>query len=114
MPHRGNSKKRKRLDANRLSDYQESTCGTGIAEAQESAPLSGQAFFSESTEGSDLREDAARSAGPAYDRRVKDAGRAGALSNFGNDMTNFVRRNPLPILLVGFALGFLVARVTRS
>jgi hypothetical protein len=32
------------------------------------------------------------------------------LSGIGNDMTNLIRRNPIPALLVGIGLGFLVAR----
>lgn len=36
------------------------------------------------------------------------------LSGIASDLTNLVRRNPIPALLVGFGLGFLIARVTRS
>jgi hypothetical protein len=36
------------------------------------------------------------------------------LSDIASDLTNLVRRNPIPALLVGFGLGFLIARVTRS
>jgi len=34
------------------------------------------------------------------------------LSGLGNDLSNFVRRNPLPALFVGIAFGFLIARAT--
>jgi hypothetical protein len=36
------------------------------------------------------------------------------LSGIGDDLTNLIRRNPVPSLLVGIALGFLVARATSS
>jgi hypothetical protein len=36
------------------------------------------------------------------------------LSGIGKDMANMVRRNPLPALLVGIGLGYLLARATRS
>jgi len=36
------------------------------------------------------------------------------LSGIGEDLTNLIRRNPIPALLVGIAVGFLVARATRS
>jgi hypothetical protein len=32
------------------------------------------------------------------------------LSGLGADMTNMIRRNPIPSVLVGFGLGFLIAR----
>jgi len=34
------------------------------------------------------------------------------LSGLGVDLSNFVRRNPLPALFVGIAFGFLIARAT--
>ncbi len=34
------------------------------------------------------------------------------LSGIGGDITNLIRRNPIPALLVGVAVGFLLARVT--
>jgi hypothetical protein len=46
---------------------------------------------------------------------LESAGRhleEGGLSGLGNDMTNLVRRYPLPSLLVGIGLGFLLARAT--
>jgi len=36
------------------------------------------------------------------------------LSGIGEDLTNMIRRNPIPALLVGVGLGFLLARMTRS
>jgi len=34
------------------------------------------------------------------------------LKGMADDMTNMIRRNPFPAVLVGIALGFLIARVT--
>lgn len=34
------------------------------------------------------------------------------LSGMGRDMTNLIRNNPIPAMLVGIGLGFLLARVT--
>jgi phage-related protein len=36
------------------------------------------------------------------------------LSDIGSDMVNLIRRNPIPAVLVGFGIGFLFARATRS
>jgi hypothetical protein len=36
------------------------------------------------------------------------------LSGIGDDMTNLIRRNPIPAVLVGIGIGFLLARATRS
>lgn len=36
------------------------------------------------------------------------------LSGMGEDFTNLIRRNPLPAILVGIGVGFLIARATRS
>lgn len=36
------------------------------------------------------------------------------LSGIGDDLTSMIRRNPVPALLVGIGLGFLIARATRS
>jgi len=32
----------------------------------------------------------------------------------GEEMTNFIRHNPIPALLAGFGVGYLIARATRS
>jgi hypothetical protein len=36
------------------------------------------------------------------------------LKGMGQDLTDLIRRNPIPAMLVGIGLGFLIARVTRS
>jgi len=36
------------------------------------------------------------------------------LSGIGEDMTSLIRRNPIPAILIGFGLGFMMARATRS
>jgi len=36
------------------------------------------------------------------------------LSGMGEDITNLIRRNPLPAVLLGIGLGFLLARTMRS
>jgi hypothetical protein len=36
------------------------------------------------------------------------------LGGMGEDLTNMIRRNPIPALLIGVGLGFLLARMTRS
>ena len=36
------------------------------------------------------------------------------LSGVGEDLTNVIRRNPIPAVLIGIGLGFLVAKATRS
>jgi hypothetical protein len=36
------------------------------------------------------------------------------LSGIADDVTDLVRRNPIPALLIGIGVGFLIARATRS
>ena len=36
------------------------------------------------------------------------------LEGIGSDLTNLIKRNPIPALLLGIGLGFLVARATTS
>lgn len=36
------------------------------------------------------------------------------LSGMADDLTNLIKRNPIPALLVGVGVGFLLARITRS
>ena len=36
------------------------------------------------------------------------------LQAIGDDLTNIIRRNPMPAVLLGIGLGYLVARATRS
>lgn len=43
-------------------------------------------------------------------RYLKDEG----LQGIGDDLTNLVRRNPIPALLLGIGVGYLLARATRS
>jgi hypothetical protein len=35
------------------------------------------------------------------------------LSGMANDLTNLIRRNPIPAVLAGIGIGFLIARATR-
>jgi hypothetical protein len=36
------------------------------------------------------------------------------LSGMADDLTNLIRRNPIPALFIGIGIGFLIARATRS
>jgi len=36
------------------------------------------------------------------------------MSGIGEDMTNLIRRNPLPAFLIGIGIGFLVAKATHA
>jgi len=36
------------------------------------------------------------------------------LSGIGDDVTNVIRRNPIPAVMIGIGLGFLLGRVLRS
>jgi len=36
------------------------------------------------------------------------------LRGIGDELTNLIRRNPLPALLIGFGVGYLIARATWS
>ena len=36
------------------------------------------------------------------------------LKDIGDDLTNMIRRNPIPALLLGIGVGYLLARATRS
>jgi len=36
------------------------------------------------------------------------------LQGIGEDMTNMIRRNPIPAVLIGIGIGFLIAQATRS
>jgi len=36
------------------------------------------------------------------------------LSGVGEDLTGMIRRNPVPAVLIGIGIGFLIARATRS
>jgi hypothetical protein len=43
-------------------------------------------------------------------RYLKEEGMTG----MANDLTDMIKRNPIPALLVGVCLGVLIARATRS
>jgi hypothetical protein len=55
------------------------------------------------------------SAGSSVARGLETSGRyleEEGLKGMGHDLTNLIRNNPIPALLAGVALGFLLARVT--
>lgn len=48
---------------------------------------------------------------------LEDSGRyleEQGFSGLGRDLTNMVRRNPLPALMIGIGLGYLIAQATRT
>jgi predicted PurR-regulated permease PerM len=47
-------------------------------------------------------------AGDAYEATAE------AVESFGTELTNLVRKHPLPALLIGFGLGLLIGRTARS
>jgi hypothetical protein len=58
-----------------------------------------------------------RSASGTVADTLEDSGRylqEHGLSGLGRDLTNIVRRNPLPALLIGIGLGYLIAQATRT
>ena len=58
---------------------------------------------------------ALRSASSTVADTLEDSGRylqEQGLGGLGRDLTNLVRRNPLPALMIGIGLGFLIARAT--
>lgn len=58
-----------------------------------------------------------RSASSTVADTLEDSGRylqEQGLSGIGRDLTNMIRRNPLPALMIGFGLGFLLAQATRT
>jgi hypothetical protein len=69
-----------------------------------------------------IRENAPRegmlgSAGTAVADTLESSGRyleEYGLSGIGDDLTAMIRKNPVPALLIGIGIGFLVARATRS
>ena len=69
-----------------------------------------------------IRENAPRegvlgSASSAVASTLESSGRylqEHGLSGVGEDLTNMVRRNPVPALLMAIGIGFLIARATRS
>jgi hypothetical protein len=57
---------------------------------------------------------AANAAGQAKDKAVELASTAAdTVGDLGQDVTRLIRRYPLQALLIGFGVGFLLARVTR-
>jgi hypothetical protein len=68
-----------------------------------------------------IRESAPRegmlgSAGSAVASTLESGGRyleEHGLSGIGEDLTEVIRRNPIPALLIGIGVGFLIARATR-
>jgi len=57
------------------------------------------------------------SAGGAVANTLESGGRylqEEGLSGMGEDVTDLIRRNPIPAVLIGIGVGFLLARATRS
>jgi hypothetical protein len=57
------------------------------------------------------------SASQAVASTIKEGGRyleEAGLSGIGEDLTQLIRRNPVPAVLVGIGLGFLLGRLLRS
>lgn len=57
------------------------------------------------------------SAGGAVAGTLESGGRyleQHGLSGIGEDVTGLIRRNPVPAVLIGIGIGFLIARATRS
>lgn len=57
------------------------------------------------------------SAGDAVASTLESSGRyleEHGLSGIGDDMTNVIRRNPIPAVLIGVGIGYLLAKATRS
>ncbi len=60
---------------------------------------------------------AAHDAGEAVADKLKGAGRyleGHGLSGIGEDVTNLIRQNPVPALLIGIGIGFLISRLARN
>jgi hypothetical protein len=56
-------------------------------------------------------------AGQALGEKLENGGRyleEKGLKGIGDDVTNFIRSNPVPSLLVGMGVGFLIAKIMRS
>jgi hypothetical protein len=56
-------------------------------------------------------------AGEAMASKLEGAGRyleEHGLKGIGEDVTNLIRRNPVPALLLGIGVGFLLSRMVRS
>jgi len=62
------------------------------------------------------REGMLGNAGSAVASTLESGGRyleEHGLSGIGDDLTDVIRRNPIPALLIGIGVGFLIARATR-
>jgi len=72
--------------------------------------------------GETLRENAPREgmlggASQAVANSIKDSGKyleEAGLSGVAEDMTELIRRNPVPAILIGIGVGFLIGRAMRS
>ena len=56
-------------------------------------------------------------AGEAIAERLEDGGRylqTHGMTGMGEDLTNLIRRNPVPALLIGLGIGLLLARLTQK
>jgi hypothetical protein len=63
------------------------------------------------------KEGVLASAGHAIGEKFESSGRyleKKGLKGIGDDMTNLIRSNPVPALLVGIGVGFLFAKLMRS
>jgi hypothetical protein len=91
--------------AGRKADQVTDKVGSGLSSAAESirqhAPDSGMLHRA-----ADKVADTLDSSG----RYLKEEG----LSGMANDLTELIKRNPIPAVLVGICLGALIARATRS
>jgi vacuolar-type H+-ATPase subunit H len=87
---------------------QQAECATGTV-------ASGMKSLAETIRGHAPEGGMLRSASTAVADSLESGGRylqEEGLSGLGNELSTFVRRNPLPALFVGIAFGFLIARAT--
>ena len=86
------------------------------AEDATSAVGSGMKSLAGTIRESAPREGMLGSAGSAVASTLESSGRyleEHGLSGIGDDLTDVIRRNPIPALLIGIGVGFLIARATR-
>jgi len=89
----------------RKADQMAEKVGSGLSSAADS--------LREHAPGSGMLHRAADTVADTLDsggRYLKEEG----LSGMANDLTDLIKRNPIPALLVGICLGALIARATRS
>src|SRR5262249_55230634 len=87
------------------------------AEDATTAVGSGMKSLAGSIRDSGPREGMLGSASSAVASTLESGGRylqEHGLKGIGDDLTNVIRRNPIPTLLIAVGLGYLVARATRS